>query len=492
MGIPSNRTIARVSALLAAVSLVAACVAAAWMFGNKGEAIRNAELTLAREAGIVGERLDGIFRTTTVVLGGISREPENIAELALSVPEAANYLFVDDQDRVRASFYRRPTSPSISSRTLQRLKGGSRFEAGEAFIASEGARSLILAQRIDSVDGSYGGAALAVFSERLLDDALASLLGTAVESLYLTDDADAVILFRSRTKTTLSETAEASYLPGTYQLRSLPLRVHLLAPRDAALASRYHLSWLVIGVSLAFALVFGAMSWYAFFVIRGENRADELALELKHRESLFREVSHRVKNDLQIVRGVLNLGTECVDMDGARAREVLLAAESRIRSISLVHEQLYKRAALATIDLGSYMEDLALYLEESYGADRPVSVVANVESNLSVSMDAAVPCGLLLNELVTNAFKYAFPEGRAGTVALGASRRQDGGIDLSVGDDGVGFEEDSDGAACGFGLEMVKSLTDQLRAKIRREGGPGSGTRWIVSLPPEPRECAEA
>jgi len=194
-----------------------------------------------------------------------------------------------------------------------------------------------------------------------------------------------------------------------------------------------------------------------------------------------------VKNYLAIGRSILSLGMDNLEAGTCCAQDAFREAENRIHSISLVHEQLYKRAALATTDLGSYIEDLALFLEEAYSGGRPVSVLAAAESGLSVSLDAAVPCGLMLNELVTNAFKYAFPEGRRGAIALGASRRPDGGIDLRVEDDGVGFQENKkqSGASSSFGLVLVKSLADQLKAAVRREGEPGQGTRWIVSLPPE-------
>ncbi|MFA6505797.1 MAG: sensor histidine kinase [Treponemataceae bacterium] len=480
-----SRAIANLTAFLAACALTVSGGTLVFTLLNRDETVRLAEAALSREAGVVGEHFDGIFRTTSVVLSNIVYDGGNLTEYALAVPEASNFLILDQVGRPLKTAYPRPRLVPIFSPLQEKIRNGSHFEAGAVMIPFEGDRSLALLARRESQNGAYAGTVLAVFSDRVLDNAIAALLGTAITSLYLEDVDGTILLFRSRTKSNYTELKRISSLFGTYQLRTLPLRLFVVAERDELLAPQYRFRLTVAVIAFVFSLVLGFMCAYAVSMTRGIKHSEELARELERRDSLFREVHHRVKNDLQIVRSVIALGRSSVDSVGSEADNALCAAEARINSISLVHEQLYKQAAVATTDLSIYISDLASHVTNAYGGTRPIQVSAKSESGLSLSIDAAVPCGLLLNELVTNAFKYAFPNGRSGVITIGAKRVGKNSIELRVEDDGIGFVDDLKKLHEGsFGLELIKALCAQLGATLKHEGGPGEGTRWIITLPP--------
>lgn len=484
MRIPGiSRPIANIAALLAVCALAVSVFTFVLIGASREEALRTAEAVLSREAGVAGERLDGVFRAAGLVLSVLARDADDLSEYSQSVPEASNFLILDAEGRPIKTSYPRPRLSPIRSPLLEKLKAGSRFESGSVAVLFESERVLAMMIRRESKKGDFAGAACAVFTDRLFDDAVASLLGTAVDSLYLQDSDGSALLQRSLTDAPPNRTG--SSLIGSYQLRSMPLRVFVVAKKDAFPAPSNSVR-LAVAVSSFILFAFSTLSAiYAHSMDRAAIRSAEMARELERRDALFKEVNHRVKNDLQIVRSVISLGRACVGSECTEADYALQAAENRINSISLVHEQLYKHAAAATIDLGSYMKDLAAYLADAYGADRPVRVVSRAEPDLALTMDAAVPCGLLLNELVTNAFKYAFPNAASGTIALTASRWERDGIELRVEDDGVGFSADPESRRAGsFGLDLIKTLAAQLGASLRREGGPGKGTRWVIALPP--------
>ena len=141
--------------------------------------------------------------------------------------------------------------------------------------------------------------------------------------------------------------------------------------------------------------------------------------------------------------------------------------QTRIRAMSLVHEKLYQSHDLSKIDLAVYIRSLALHLFHMYSID---STRVRLETDLSemfLDINSAVPCGLILNELISNSLKHAFPEGRKGTIRIEGRRGSDGTITLRVADDGIGFPKDLDfRQAEGLGLQIANLLVGQLDAAI--------------------------
>jgi PAS domain S-box-containing protein len=212
----------------------------------------------------------------------------------------------------------------------------------------------------------------------------------------------------------------------------------------------------------------------------GEER---LKAALHEKEVLLKEVHHRVKNNLQIIASLLSLQSDQLkDPDDLVLFE---DTQNRVKSMALIHESLYRTGDLARFNFAHYIDSLCTDLLQSY-ADGTSHIRLHTElDELTFDVDTAVPCGLILNELLTNALKYAFPNGRPGDIHI-ALRADAGQVTLSVRDTGVGFPADLDFRHTeSLGLQLVSMLTEQLGGTITltRE----CGTAFVVTFPYELR-----
>ena len=195
---------------------------------------------------------------------------------------------------------------------------------------------------------------------------------------------------------------------------------------------------------------------------------------LREKEILLREIHHRVKNNMQILTSLLRLQTR--QTDSLELRQVLQESEARIRSMGLLHEKLYQSESVSTIDMQGYLRTLTAELIRT---NTPVGTRREVKLNVgdvNLGLDTALPCGLIITELVTNALKYAFPNRPAGTIYV--SLTEDAGSEnfsLVVWDDGVGIDSSFDiTQATSLGMRLVKMLTDQLNGKLAFDGAQGT------------------
>jgi two-component sensor histidine kinase len=172
-----------------------------------------------------------------------------------------------------------------------------------------------------------------------------------------------------------------------------------------------------------------------------------------------------VKNNLQLISSMLNLQASRVD--DSRIAELFAESRNRVRSMALVHENLYRAGDFAQIAMDEHIKTLCRHLFRAYGpATRDIRMVIDVE-DIHLDLDRAVSAGLIVNELVSNAFKHAFPEGRVGTVRVELKRKGRRGCALAVMDDGVGLPMDIESQpSVSLGLQLVQDLTDQLRGEI--------------------------
>jgi two-component sensor histidine kinase/CheY-like chemotaxis protein len=210
---------------------------------------------------------------------------------------------------------------------------------------------------------------------------------------------------------------------------------------------------------------------------------DRLAKSLAEKDVLLREVHHRVKNNLQVIASLLRMQAKSVAGEGAA--RAFRDSQNRVESMALVHEQLYATDDLREVDLAKHAEALANNLFQSYGVD-PARIGRRLEiDSLPLAIDRAIPAGLILNELISNALKHAFPDNRCGTIAI-FGRRENGLVVLSVQDDGVGLAKTVDlRRSKSLGLEIVNILTRQLKGTFQVEDGgaiPG-GVAWTLSFP---------
>lgn len=228
----------------------------------------------------------------------------------------------------------------------------------------------------------------------------------------------------------------------------------------------------------------GGVTHYHGYImdITGRRLAqDQLRRSVVEKEILLREVHHRVKNNMQVISGLIEL--QGAQIQDAGIRRLFLESQNRIRTMALIHEILYRSSDYIRIDFSVYLNELVTYLLSSYGRSREE---ITLEAHLDVthlSLDLAVPCGLIANELISNALKHAFPGGRKGRITIRLTLAGKDEYELSVSDDGIGLPSDLDvRKATTFGLQLVSGIaTHQLRGSIRLEKQPG--TTVIIRFP---------
>jgi PAS domain S-box-containing protein len=206
---------------------------------------------------------------------------------------------------------------------------------------------------------------------------------------------------------------------------------------------------------------------------------------LEEKELMLKEIHHRVKNNLQIVSSLLNLQLDYLPDDASRARFV--ESQRRIASMALVHEKLYRSHDLAHVDFTDYLRDLTDNLVSGLGGSaREIRLKLDV-GDLWLTIDTAIPCGLIVNELVINAFKHGFPGGGPGNVTLAMHRTDERRLRLEVADDGCGIPQNFDlRRSKSLGMQLVFTLVRQLRGSIsvRNE----SGARFELEFPEAERK----
>jgi len=200
---------------------------------------------------------------------------------------------------------------------------------------------------------------------------------------------------------------------------------------------------------------------------------DRIKDSLVEKETLLREIHHRVKNNLQVISGLLNLQSHYIDDE--RVRTIYKESQNRIKTMALIHEELYQREDLARINLADYIRGLAENLMASYSikGDR---IRLNLDlADADIALDTAIPCGLIVNELVSNALKHAFPEGRPGKVRVSLSCTGGDSWELTVSDNGIGLPDGLDYTrTMSMGMQLVVVLAQQLNAELQYRGEAGT------------------
>jgi PAS domain S-box-containing protein len=238
-------------------------------------------------------------------------------------------------------------------------------------------------------------------------------------------------------------------------------------------------------------------------VLRDETErkqaADRLEKSLREKELLLREIHHRVKNNLQVISSLLSL--QSGQVQDSNVQRMFDALQDRVRSIATLHESLYGSKDLANIDFGRYMQRLVHDLVAFYGVDQERIQVGTEADDAALSIEQGLPLGLIVNELVSNALKHAFPSERRGTIKirfqyLAESVPKEEPLDhawceLSVYDDGVGIRNaDELWQSKSMGLRLVRLLTDQLHGRITLDHS--HSTHFTVQFPLEDFQYAAA
>jgi PAS domain S-box-containing protein len=201
-------------------------------------------------------------------------------------------------------------------------------------------------------------------------------------------------------------------------------------------------------------------------------RTSELTASLREREVLLQEVHHRVKNNLQIISSLINM--QMRKLEAGANRDALEECQTRVQAIALIHEKLYQSKDYSRVLFSEYARSLANGVFQAMGISQSTVSLELAIGDVALAVDKAIPCGLMLNELITNALKHAFPHERRGTIRVELARVDDLLLRLAVTDDGVGLPEGFDVTKCeSLGLQLVCTLAEQLDAKLDVVGGRG-------------------
>jgi PAS domain S-box-containing protein len=215
--------------------------------------------------------------------------------------------------------------------------------------------------------------------------------------------------------------------------------------------------------------------------VSGRHLADEkIKSALQEKEVLLREVHHRVKNNLQVICSMLRLQERNFRDD--TLLHVLRECRERVLAMAMLHDQLHRAKDFSNIGLGEYIQNLAASLFCSYGVNSADLCLRLDIEDIPVAVDTAIPCGLIVNELVSNALRHAFPDGRRGGISLGLHARPGGSIELTIDDDGRGFTQGAHAAkGRSLGLWLVDLLASQIGAAVERSSIAGTQYRFVFS-----------
>ncbi len=218
-----------------------------------------------------------------------------------------------------------------------------------------------------------------------------------------------------------------------------------------------------------------------FTDITARKEAEEkIASSLQEKDLLLKEIHHRVKNNLQIISSLLKLQANYIATE--QVKEIFLESQQRITAMASVHTLLYKSQNFAAINLGDYVRSMASQLLQAYKSrTAPIALAIHIKE-VMLPIDSAIPCGLLINELLTNALKYAFPGARKGEISV-ETEWTENGLRLMLADNGIGFPSDMDfRTTATFGLKLVQMLVKQLDGSI--EQFSDNGTRYVIMFRP--------
>ncbi|RPI17379.1 MAG: PAS domain S-box protein [Ignavibacteriae bacterium] len=208
-----------------------------------------------------------------------------------------------------------------------------------------------------------------------------------------------------------------------------------------------------------------------------EKKQTEIKIKasLREKELLLQEVHHRVKNNLQIMSSLLRLQSSHIKNE--EAQKIFLESENRIKAMAIVHNKLYNAKNYENIDFKDYIKTLTNNLFLSYGVNTNLIYLDIRVENIEVNIDTAIPCGLIINELVSNSLKYAFPDKRSGRITI-SLKREENQLALIVKDDGVGFEKEKEVISSNtLGMKLVQLLTGQLDGKLEMRNCDGAEFR---------------
>jgi len=215
-----------------------------------------------------------------------------------------------------------------------------------------------------------------------------------------------------------------------------------------------------------------------------QETLDRQTEALRRTETVLQEIHHRVRNNLQVIGSLLRLQARAAANE--QTRELLQDLDNRIRSMALLHESLYDSENVGLVDFPRYIESVTRYLLSSNGARREHIRMHTELAPLALDIDVALPCGLILNEAISNSLRHGFPEGRKGEIRIVLEKDSSGSATLLVADDGAGIAEPVDPAhARSLGFRLMNMMTRQLNATLDIQSRYGTEVRLLFAIAPQ-------
>jgi len=231
--------------------------------------------------------------------------------------------------------------------------------------------------------------------------------------------------------------------------------------------------YIVLAGLLAFIL-FGLFYYYQKRRKRNEQLLalnSELDSKNKQNELLLKEIHHRVKNNLELVKSLIAL--QSAQLEDSATKDAMIASQNRVQSMGIIHQKLYQGENLGSIDMKDYFINLGDGILDTFDADEKVKIECAMDQ-LELDVDTAVPIGLIVNELLTNALKYAFPDGSQGKIEISLSRSNPETLTLKIADNGIGKTGGVSPTGTGFGTQLIQLLTQQLNGKMQEINDNGT------------------
>ncbi len=378
------------------------------------------------------------------LLDSMRNDPEENDKVFYALLDLANYqMDIGHPGLSKKYFQKAKTSPGIN-----KLFNSARIHE--------------LQYRIDSSDGNYLKALREYKLTRVVDD-----------SIY-----------------NLRKTNQFAELQIQYEIEAKDKNIELLQQKDKVQLSALRQSDFMRNVTLAGIFVLLVVTALVYRLYRNKQKANKeineknRALEqlVKDKEWLVKEIHHRVKNNFHIVASLLEIQSSY--LKNKEALSAIKESQHRIHSMSIIHQKLYQSDTLSTIHMPEYIYELVEYLRESYAIRENIGFALQIE-NIELNHASAITLGLILNEAITNAIKYAFARTKNGKISISLSHISDSQILLSIADNGRGLPIDFDSKiGASMGMELLRGLTDDLGGSFSIETNDGTHIKVIFDYKP--------
>lgn len=333
-------------------------------------------------------------------------------------------------------------------------------------------RVIANSKRLEHLNEIIGNKEIAIENQLMLAQAYASL--NDYENAY-TNLENSFYLKDSFLTTSLNETISGLTVKYETEQKEKEISQLKIRNQEAIIAKQKASNQRNLLLFLAGFLILGAI--LLFLLLRTKSNANAIVTKsLSEKETLLREIHHRVKNNLQIISSLLSLQSRYIEDKSAQA--LVNEGQNRVKSMALIHQKLYQRGNLTGVDVLDYVQNLSSTLQSAYGIDPDkVRVTYDVES-LNLDVDTMIPIGLILNELISNAFKHAFPSNEGALEIL--FKEKDHQLLLIVKDNGVGSTKAIEKSAS-FGIRMIHSLSRKLDATVDFNFNNGTKAALTIS-----------